>query len=500
MPDDRTELPPISIPEPGGVFAQPWSPNKVWGMLRVFGPAAIVASLGIGAGETIVVVRAGSWSGYDLLWVVLLACLAKGVFVTYLLGRYTAVSGEYIGHRLVHLPGPRGWFLILLIVLELAVAPLIWAAIAKPCGVLFCYLFQEWLPGSVRPEICENVMTLLFVALACSFGLFLSFEQLEKQQIAICGILVGGTVLGTLMVRPDFWAAVWGSLSVGHMPQTLPEWTPVDARRYSPLTIATIFGYVGGSVMTYVVYSNWVGLHGWGLTSHDDIEAIRRRASQRSSVDYLPDDPQEVRRMRKLLAPLHWDVGMGAIVLFVVTAAFLMAGAAVLYPMLQRGEIQSSFQGWSLLTDQAYVWRTIHPGLVYVYYVCIVVALWGTLQALPEAYTRVTHEFLEAVWPDRPWNYARMRAVICVYLFLGTAVLVWTGASFDVMTQIASFVVSNFALALVMFAALYLNQKLPPAYRTRWPMLAGGIASAIVLAIFSVISGWGLAAKLLGPG
>ena len=494
-PDHSVEK--ITIPVPSGVLAQPWSARKLVGMLALFGPAAIVASLGIGAGETIVVVRAGSWAGYDLLWVVLLACLVKGFFLTYLLGRYTAVSGEYIGHRLVLLPGPRGWFLILLIVLELAVAPLVWAAIAKPCGVLFCFFLQDVLPAWVDHNACENVLTVAFVALACSFGLMLSFEQLEKQQLVICGILVVGTVVGTLMVQPDFWEAMLGSLQMGHVPQSLPPWTPEDARQYSLLTIATIFGYVGGSVMTYIVYSNWVGLHRWGLTGHEQIDVIRRRAAGRITIDHLPDDPQQVRRMRKLLAPLRWDVGMGTIVLLIVSGAFMMAGAAVLYPMLQQGEIEPVFKNWSLLTDQAHVWRNIHPWLVWVYYICIVVALWGTLQALPEAYTRVTHEFLEAIWPRAHWNYGRMRAAICVYLLVTSSILVWTEVSFDTLIQIASFIISNFALGLVMFAALYLNFQLPPAYRTRWPMLAGCILSAIVLAIFSAISGWGLAAKLL---
>ncbi len=86
----------LRVPPPGGVFAEPWSAKKVIGLLAVFGPAAIVASVSIGAGETIVVVRAGAWARYGLLRLVLLSCVVKGVFVTYLLGRYTAVSSEAI--------------------------------------------------------------------------------------------------------------------------------------------------------------------------------------------------------------------------------------------------------------------------------------------------------------------------------------------------------------------------------------------------------------------
>ena len=113
----------IDIPSLGGVFAAPWSVKKLLGLLAIFGPAAIVASVSIGADETIVVVRTGAWAGYGLLWLVLVNCLVKGIFVTYMLARYTAVSGEYIGHRLVHLPGPRGWLLILLVCFKMAIAP-----------------------------------------------------------------------------------------------------------------------------------------------------------------------------------------------------------------------------------------------------------------------------------------------------------------------------------------------------------------------------------------
>ena len=109
----------IDIPEPTGVLVERWSLGKFWRLAALFGPAAIVASLAIGAGETIVVVQVGSWAGYDLLWLVLASVLTKGICVTYLLGRYTAVSGEPIGPRLVRAPGPRGWVLLLIIGLEL---------------------------------------------------------------------------------------------------------------------------------------------------------------------------------------------------------------------------------------------------------------------------------------------------------------------------------------------------------------------------------------------
>ena len=101
-----------------------------------------------------------------LLWLVLLSCVVKGIFVTYFLGRYTAVSGEYIGHRLVRLPGPRGWLLLAIVAMEMIGAPLAWVPIAKPCGDLFHYLLRDLLPNAAAETVWEKGITCLFIALA----------------------------------------------------------------------------------------------------------------------------------------------------------------------------------------------------------------------------------------------------------------------------------------------------------------------------------------------
>ncbi len=479
----------VEIPQPTGVFAESWSGRKLLGLLAVFGPAAIVASVAIGAGETIVVVRAGAWAGYGLLWMVLLSCLVKGVFFTYLIGRYTAVSGELIGHRLVHLPGPRGWLLLAILLFEMIGAPLAWVPISKPCGDLFHHLLQNVLPGAENEVLWENAITSTFVALALLFGVGLSFERLEKQQLIICAILVVGTITGTLIVRPDFFAALKGTFRFGDVPP-FPSWAPDDAVKHPLLMLGTTFGYVGGSVIGYIAYANWVGLHRWGINAHQNIDAIRKHASTSKTIDYLPEDPEEVSRLRILVSPLRWDVSMGALVLFIVTGAFMISGAAVLLPLETR------FEGWSLLTHQAHVWAQIHPSLVWIYYICILAALWGTLQALPEIYARVAQEFLSAVWPDRQWKFERVKRAICLYVFAATMLIVWNNIPFNILTQIAGFLIANLAIAMMMIAAIYLNFKLPAPYRTRnWVLIGAGL-STLVLAASAVISGWGLVGKL----
>ena len=69
------------------------------------------------------------------------------------------------------------------------------------------------------------------------------------------------------------------------------------------------------------------------MAGHRRIEQIRRYAFTRDKIDYLPDDPQQVALLRRTVLPLRWDVAMGAVVLFIVTAAFMISAAAVLYPL-----------------------------------------------------------------------------------------------------------------------------------------------------------------------
>jgi Mn2+/Fe2+ NRAMP family transporter len=506
-------VPPIAIPEPAGVLTEPWSPSKLWRVLKLFGPAAIVASVSIGAGETIVVVRTGSWAGYNLLWLVLASVLVKGVCVTYLLGRYTAVSGELFGPRIVRMPGPRGWLLIAMIVLELGAAGPLWAAIARPSGELIYHvvnLAQIADEGGENPRTLEQASgisadtwraafaTALVVA-ALVFGAGVTFSSLEKQQVIICVLLVLGTIAGTLMVRPDLLEALRGFLRIGYVPP-VPDWAPADVRDRPLLTMTTTFGYVGGTVMCYVAYANWIGIHRWGLCAHPDIDEIRKRAADGSATDYLPDDPRQASRLRRLVAPLRWDVSFGALVLLIVSASFMLAGAAVLYPRLEAGELKTAFEGWNLLTEQGAIWHNIHPSLVFVYWICVLAALWGTLQSYPQIYARVTHEFLTAIWPARQFAYGKLQLAICIYVFAATIWLVWSDVNFATLTAVVSFLATNAGVAVAMLAALYLNFQLPPLYRTHWWMLAAGAASAVILVTVSVISGWELAVAALSRG
>ena len=333
--------------------------------------------------------------------------------------------------------------------------------------------------------------------MALALSLPTSYRMLERQQIVICGLLVLGTIVGTVLVRPDLAAAAVGFLSFGHVPRVPPD-APLEFRQNALPLLAVTFGYVGGSVMTYLVYPDFIALHGWGMTGHARVGEIRAAAATGMPADYLPSDPAQAALVRRGVSPVRWDIACGAAVLLIVTASFMMAGAAVLFPRREAGERLGTFEGWHLLTDQATIWNAIHPTLVWVYYVCVLAALWGTLQSYPDIYARGVTEYARVLWPQRTWRQLRVQLVICAYVLVSSTAMIWSDVKFDLMTQVVNFLATTLAVAVAMLAGLWLNFQLPLLYRTRVWMLAAGILSAVILVIVSAVAGVGVWEQLAG--
>jgi hypothetical protein len=248
------------------------------------------------------------------------------------------------------------------------------------------------------------------------------------------------------------------------------------------LELATVFGYIGGGAGAYVVYPHWAALHGWGMNRSPQIEQMRDLA-RAGGPSYLPEAKEEVRKAHLHLTPMRWDIGLGVLVLFFVSAAFLIAGAAVLYPR------QMLPGGFVLLSHQAAIWEQISPFMVPVYYVSVLAALWGSLYAIPEINSRITHEFLGGLFASvRQLDYRRVYLLMGIYLGTGCVLVIWTGLEPVTMMDIAAMISANFAIMLSAFGALWLDASLPKIHRMGKPMLVGMILTTVVLTLVSAAS------------
>ena len=338
--------------------AAPPKGSRWLSQLRQVGPGAIVASTSIGAGETVLAVRAGAWGGYDLLWLILVATITKSFLTLYLLGRYAVISGQSVAEKLIDFPGPRGWLLWLILGVEAVVAPFVFVVIAVPSGRLMTEIL-----ASVGLILSYKWFALAFVSLAILAGIFQRYETLEKSQTGICLVLLACTMLASILVQPEIGPIIKGFFRFGYFPD-YPEWLPLEIKsRSRMLEMASVFGYAGSIAMNYVVYSNWVVIKGW-------------------TVGRLGPD------RKRALKPLKLDVFFTASLILLVTVAFMIAGAAILAPL------QKIPRGYDLLTEQAHIFAQISPLMIPLYYVIILAALWGSLNALPEIYGRGAHSFL----------------------------------------------------------------------------------------------------------
>jgi Mn2+/Fe2+ NRAMP family transporter len=424
--------------------------------LKKIGPGAIVASATIGAGETVLAVRAGAWGGYNLLWLVLLAAVTKSFLTLYLLGRYSAVSGQAVVDKLVELPGPRGWLLWMILVLEGIVAPLVFVVIAVPCGRIMSQVL-----ASLGLTVSYKWLALAFVSLAIGVGMVQQYETLEKSQLIVCLILLSGTVTATVLVGPDFKEIIRGFFRFGYFPP-YPNWVPSEVSSRSPLLeMASVFGYAGSIPMNYVVYSNWVLIKGWTVGSNSHSKLGLRRA----------------------LGPLRWDVGFNAGLVLVVTGAFMVAGAAILSP-LQR--IPS---GFDLLTEQAEIFAQISRAMIPLYYLTILTALWGTLNALPEIYARGVHSFLRQLIPQaRDLEYRKVMMVFGAAMFVLTWMLIWTGTTPIIMIDLVALFSTNIGVGLVCGAAVWLDRQLPADRRSSRLIWWATLLSALVINLMALLS------------
>ena len=330
------------------------------GVLRVFGPGAILASATIGAGETILAVRAGAWGGYDLLWLILFASFAKSFVLLYLLGRYAALTGDSVGARLLDLPGPRGWLLVFLLFADLVPAGAVFAAIAAPCGVLI----TQHTGGDPR------LWAIGFALVAIAVAVVQKYDALEKQQVVVCLVLLACVVFSTLLVGPDLRRLLAGMFTFGRIPPVPPWAAEAFAGRPPALELATVFGYTGNVAMGYVVYCEFVRQKRWG---------VFQGSATAPPPALLPTDAANRRRALAGLWPVRGDLILTASLIFAVTAAFMVAGAVVLHPIGQMP------MGFDLLSKQAAIFARISPALIPVYYVAVLFALWARSTPCPRS-------------------------------------------------------------------------------------------------------------------
>jgi Mn2+/Fe2+ NRAMP family transporter len=433
-------------------------------LVRVFGPGAVIASVTVGTGETIFAPRLGAIFGYSVLWVILAAVVFKGALV-YTGARHLVLTGEHPMQAWARLPGPRAWLPVLIGAVAIISFPLWVAALSDAVSSLLV-----WMTGlGAGSPWGRPLWSTAIILTAMSLSLIQTYNVVERVSTGFLVLKVFFIFVAILVIRPDGAAALAGLLV-----PALPDYEPWVAQRYPDIAkeaaffhLAVFLGVIGGGVQDYVGYVGMIREKKWGNAG--DGPAGEPAA--------LPGDERSVTLGMAWTRAPFFDVVCSFVCVLVMTACFMILGAAVLHPSMEVPTDQD------LYSKQSAFLGLVHPSLVNVYKAGIFFAMFGAIYGTFEVYARTAYEPLRAIWPERRWDATRVRRLVTLYSAAGALLLLWTGLKTVMIVKVTSPMSGVFGSGLWCLAMLWVNYaQMPKPYRMRPLLVALTIAAGLAMA------------------
>ncbi len=202
---------------------------------RVIGPGLIAAATGVGAGDLVATLVAGSRFGYMLLWAAVFGCVLKIILVESV-GRWYLASGQTLFHGWRSLGRwTTVYFGIYVIVWGFVYGATAMSSTALPLAALF-------------PAVDLKVFAVLSGLLGLALAWGGSYALFEKLIAVLVGVMFLAVVGSAVVVAPNL-REVAGGL-VPHMPPG------------SLFYVLGLAGGVGGTI-TLAAYGYWLREKGW---------------------------------------------------------------------------------------------------------------------------------------------------------------------------------------------------------------------------------------------
>ncbi|MEV0223668.1 Nramp family divalent metal transporter [Streptomyces sp. NPDC050704] len=208
---------------------------------KYIGPGIVVAATGVGAGDLVATLIAGSNFGYTLLWAAVIGCVVK-ISLAEAAGRWHLSTGRTLFDGWASLGRWTSWFFVVYVV--------IWgyvygAAAMSSSGLPLQALFPDVMDLKWW-AILTGLVGLVFVW-------FNQYAVFEKVMTVLVGVMFVVTVYLAIRVTPNLGDAFAGLLPV------LPD------EKDSVLNTLGLIGGVGGTI-TLAAYGYWVNAKGWTNT------------------------------------------------------------------------------------------------------------------------------------------------------------------------------------------------------------------------------------------
>jgi Mn2+/Fe2+ NRAMP family transporter len=220
------------------------APGSRW---RLIGPGLVAAATGVGAGDLVATLIAGSMFGYALLWAAVLGTLLK-ISLAEAVGRWALASGRTIFDGWSSL-GP-GWFggRLNWASVYFGVYVVVWGFVYGATAMTASALPVAALLDGTPLALDLKAWAMIFGVVGLVMVWFNRYPVFEKVMTALVAVMFATVTALAVIVAPDLPA-----LARGLVP-TLP---PGSA--YYTLGL---IGGVGGTI-TLAAYGYWIGQKGW---------------------------------------------------------------------------------------------------------------------------------------------------------------------------------------------------------------------------------------------
>ena len=221
---------------------------------RHIGPGIVVAATGVGAGDLVATLIAGSNFGYTLLWAAVIGCLVK-ISLAEAAGRWHLATGRTLFDGWASLGRWTTYFF--------AVYAVVWGFVYGAAAMSSSALPLQ--------ALFPDVMDLKWWGIACGlvglvFVWFNKYAVFEKVMTVLVGVMFVVTVYLAIRVTPNLPDAFAGLLPV------LPD------EKDSILNTLGLIGGVGGTI-TLAAYGYWVNAKGWTGTGWMKVMRLDNRVA-----------------------------------------------------------------------------------------------------------------------------------------------------------------------------------------------------------------------------
>ena len=389
------------------------APDNFRQKLKFLGPGFILSASVVGSGELIATTSLGAKAGFVTLWVILISCLVK-IVLQLEFGRQSITRGITAMNLMNELPGPR-----------FGKRRVSWAAWSWLVLWIFKPLQLGGIIGGVAiilniavPALSIAVWTILIAFVVITVMLFGFYEVVEKISLVFMGLFTLFTLLALFMVQNTDFAVTWPDIAEG-LSFRLPKGTVGFA--------FAAFGLTGVGGDEILSYNYWCIEKGYAryTGTRDDSEEWKMRAKGWIRVMYM-------------------DAFLSMIVYTIVTAAFFLLGASILY---QRGDLP---EGYQMIETLSRIYTdSVGPTAKNIFLAGSFVVLFSTLFAALAIRTRVFSDLFGVVgWIDFSDVGTRLRTIRLLAVIFP---ILWTIAFLLIKLPVLMVIIGGIATFVMLF-------------------------------------------------